>query len=208
MFLTRIGFGSTAVITGDATQIDLPRGSPVRTHARGEHPPGSAGHRLHLVCQQGCGASPTGAAHRRRLRRPGRQGREHRCERCRQGPAARCRQGADIVTLTVDVQNDSAEPCPDERVLREAVAAALRGAGRTPRAETEVSLRIVDAAESAALNQRYRGKAGPTNVLSFPADLPPGFPWHTWVTSWSARRWYATRHGNRVRRRRPTGRTC
>jgi len=27
MFLTRIGFGSTAVITGDATQIDLPRGA-------------------------------------------------------------------------------------------------------------------------------------------------------------------------------------
>ena len=26
MFLTRIGFGSTVVITGDATQIDLPRG--------------------------------------------------------------------------------------------------------------------------------------------------------------------------------------
>jgi phosphate starvation-inducible PhoH-like protein len=26
MFLTRIGFGSTAVITGDPTQIDLPRG--------------------------------------------------------------------------------------------------------------------------------------------------------------------------------------
>jgi phosphate starvation-inducible PhoH-like protein len=28
MFLTRIGFGSTAVITGDITQIDLPRGVP------------------------------------------------------------------------------------------------------------------------------------------------------------------------------------
>ncbi len=28
MFLTRIGFGSTAVITGDITQIDLPRGKP------------------------------------------------------------------------------------------------------------------------------------------------------------------------------------
>jgi len=26
MFLTRLGFGSTAVITGDPTQIDLPRG--------------------------------------------------------------------------------------------------------------------------------------------------------------------------------------
>jgi phosphate starvation-inducible PhoH-like protein len=26
MFLTRIGFGSRAVVTGDATQIDLPKG--------------------------------------------------------------------------------------------------------------------------------------------------------------------------------------
>jgi len=28
MFLTRIGFGSTAVVTGDVTQVDLPRGQP------------------------------------------------------------------------------------------------------------------------------------------------------------------------------------
>ncbi len=28
MFLTRIGFGSTAVVTGDVTQVDLPRGTP------------------------------------------------------------------------------------------------------------------------------------------------------------------------------------
>ena len=28
MFLTRIGFGSTAVVTGDVTQVDLPRGKP------------------------------------------------------------------------------------------------------------------------------------------------------------------------------------
>ena len=27
MFLTRIGFGSTAVITGDPSQVDLPRGA-------------------------------------------------------------------------------------------------------------------------------------------------------------------------------------
>ncbi len=27
MFLTRIGFGSTAVITGDVTQVDLPKGT-------------------------------------------------------------------------------------------------------------------------------------------------------------------------------------
>ena len=38
----------------------------------------------------------------------------------------------------------------------------------------ELSLRLVDEAESADLNQRYRGKAGPTNVLSFPFEPPPG----------------------------------
>lgn len=36
----------------------------------------------------------------------------------------------------------------------------------------ELSIRVVDTAESAALNKRYRHKAGPTNVLSFPAQLP------------------------------------
>ena len=28
MFLTRLGFGSRAVVTGDVTQIDLPQGRP------------------------------------------------------------------------------------------------------------------------------------------------------------------------------------
>jgi phosphate starvation-inducible PhoH-like protein len=28
MFLTRIGFGARAVVTGDMTQMDLPRGQP------------------------------------------------------------------------------------------------------------------------------------------------------------------------------------
>jgi probable rRNA maturation factor len=37
-----------------------------------------------------------------------------------------------------------------------------------------LSLRLVDEAESADLNQRYRGKAGPTNILSFPFEPPPG----------------------------------
>ena len=37
----------------------------------------------------------------------------------------------------------------------------------------EVGIRVVDRPESARLNQRYRGKAGPTNVLSFPFEPPP-----------------------------------
>jgi probable rRNA maturation factor len=38
----------------------------------------------------------------------------------------------------------------------------------------QLSIRIVDEAESAALNARYRHKQGPTNILSFP--VPPDLP--------------------------------
>lgn len=41
-------------------------------------------------------------------------------------------------------------------------------------ANVELTVRLVDREESAALNQRFRSKPGPTNVLSFPADLPAG----------------------------------
>lgn len=52
------------------------------------------------------------------------------------------------------------------------VEAALRGARR--RKPSELAIRIVDADEGRALNRDYRGKDYATNVLSFPADLPPG----------------------------------
>ncbi len=38
----------------------------------------------------------------------------------------------------------------------------------------ELTIRIVDAQESEALNSQYRGKQRPTNVLSFPFECPPG----------------------------------
>ena len=41
------------------------------------------------------------------------------------------------------------------------------------RNDAELSIRLVDEAESQTLNRDYRGKDKPTNVLSFPADLPP-----------------------------------
>lgn len=40
--------------------------------------------------------------------------------------------------------------------------------------EAEVTIRIVDEAESNDLNLTYRGKDKPTNVLSFPFECPPG----------------------------------
>lgn len=38
--------------------------------------------------------------------------------------------------------------------------------------EQEITLRIVDEQEMVQLNERYRKKAYPTNVLAFPAELP------------------------------------
>lgn len=40
--------------------------------------------------------------------------------------------------------------------------------------ETEITVRIVDEAESHELNLTYRGKDKPTNVLSFPFEVPKG----------------------------------
>jgi len=40
--------------------------------------------------------------------------------------------------------------------------------------DTEIVVRIVDEQESAELNEQYRHKSGPTNILSFPVDVPEG----------------------------------
>lgn len=48
---------------------------------------------------------------------------------------------------------------------------------RVPKVQAgDIVLRLVTAAESQALNHRYRGRAAPTNVLAFPAEPPPGLP--------------------------------
>lgn len=55
---------------------------------------------------------------------------------------------------------------PSGRSLRRWAQAALDGAAG------ELTLRIVDEVEGRELNQRYRGKDAPTNVLSFPYEFP------------------------------------
>jgi probable rRNA maturation factor len=71
----------------------------------------------------------------------------------------------------IDVQYAiSADGIPAPETLRHWVDCALQG--RRP--EAELALRIVNEAEITALNRQYRGKDGPTNVLSFPFDPMPG----------------------------------
>ncbi len=64
----------------------------------------------------------------------------------------------------------TAKTLPHPAQIREWVSLAL-----WQRAETaELTIRIVDEEESAELNWQYRSKGGPTNVLSFPYEVPPG----------------------------------
>ena len=61
---------------------------------------------------------------------------------------------------------------PDAALLETAAAAALAGAERDVEArDVELAIRLVDEAESAALNGEYRDKPYATNVLSFPQDV-------------------------------------
>jgi probable rRNA maturation factor len=70
--------------------------------------------------------------------------------------------------VVVTVQNAApAAGVPARAELRKWARAAL-----TADVRGELTVRIVGEHESAELNARYRGKAGPTNVLSFRAESP------------------------------------
>lgn len=74
------------------------------------------------------------------------------------------------MTLRVDVQvAGTRSGLPGVAKIRHWARSALAGRRR----DAEVSIRIVDAAESQVLNRQYRGQDKPTNVLAFPAELPP-----------------------------------
>ncbi|MRI32841.1 rRNA maturation RNase YbeY [Endozoicomonas sp. OPT23] len=71
------------------------------------------------------------------------------------------------VHVDIQVASDSKQ-LPESSDIECWAAAAVGG----NRDEAEVSLRIVDLEEGAELNFQWRQKEGPTNVLSFPSDLP------------------------------------
>ncbi len=68
----------------------------------------------------------------------------------------------------------SATDLPSEEQLNKWVSAAI--IKRTAHEEPELTIRIVDEAESQELNHEYRGKDKPTNVLSFPFEAPAHIP--------------------------------
>lgn len=75
------------------------------------------------------------------------------------------------MSIILDLQlATEAKDLPDERQIQQWLDAAILPF----QAEAEVTVRIVDEAESQQLNFDYREKNKPTNVLSFPFECPPG----------------------------------
>ena len=70
--------------------------------------------------------------------------------------------------VSLDIQREVDALPKDEEILcwvKEVLTAEKHS-------DTELTVRFVSKEESAELNEQYRHKKGPTNVLSFPFDAP------------------------------------
>ncbi len=77
-----------------------------------------------------------------------------------------------VPAIEVVLQSASnVDEVPDADEFERWIGAAVSAARSGP---AQVSVRVVDEAESAGLNQRFRQRQGSTNVLSFPFEIPPG----------------------------------
>lgn len=76
---------------------------------------------------------------------------------------------SDLAELSLHLQVESQQQAiPTSDQFERWVKAALF----KYKGDAELTIRIVDEEEGAALNEQYRKKSGPTNVLSFPFEAP------------------------------------
>jgi len=77
-----------------------------------------------------------------------------------------------VLDLQLALSQSQEADLPVQADLEQWVTAALEGAMD----EVELTIRLVESDESAALNEQYRDMQGPTNVLSFPFEAPVDVP--------------------------------
>ena len=152
MFLTRLGFGSRMVVTGDITQVDLPRDQKSGLIVVNDILEGVDGVEFvnfggddvvrHKLVQRIVAAYD---------------------EHSKRGAPELRPRAARRSLLDVDVIGDA---LPLARIV-EACALAAASAGVD---DGHVAVEFVDAERIAELNREHRGKSGPTDVLSFPVD--------------------------------------
>lgn len=181
MFLTRLGFGSTAVVTGDLTQIDIPK------HLKSGLD--DAIEVLHDI--EGISFTffkshdvmpPTRCTYRQCLRQTQHTFQHHQtsmtplplhpttsCGTTSRIPTQKQRHDTRPDFLNVGISYGLPRTkLPAAVSFRKWVAATLQGRIR----KADLAIRIVDEKEGRALNYHYRNKDYATNVLSFPLNFP------------------------------------
>jgi len=79
------------------------------------------------------------------------------------------------MTHTIDLQIAClATELPTKEQFQLWVDTALEEVSSKPSQEFELTIRLVNSEESQQLNNQYRSKDKPTNVLSFPFEVPDG----------------------------------
>jgi hypothetical protein len=155
MFLTRLGFRSKAIITGDITQVDLPAGNPsglIEIQSIIHDIPASDSSISTIAT-----SSATGWF--RRSSRPTNDTRKQ----ARAQNASVCRRN-DLAMIRVAVSNRQHTITLDAPRLKRRARRVLRDMGL---AETELSVVFVDDEEMQRLNAAYRSLDRPTDVLAF-----------------------------------------
>ncbi|GAA4347508.1 rRNA maturation RNase YbeY [Kangiella taiwanensis] len=79
------------------------------------------------------------------------------------------------VDLELQIADDAADNLPEEKQFLAWAQVAVSKVLQSTK-PASLTIRIVSRDESQELNHQYRGKARPTNVLSFPFELPQGLP--------------------------------
>ncbi len=168
MFLTRLGFGSRMVVTGDVTQVDLPREQQSGLIAVGEVLGAVEGIEFlrfggedvvrHKLVQRIVEAYDEHSQREAPELRAGRSPPRLRSAAARDGRGR---------GLWCGLRRDAPPPAQVRRLCSLAAAAAGVQDGH-------LAIEYVDARRIAQLNAEHRGKAGPTDVLSFPIDGAAG----------------------------------
>ena len=181
MFLTRLGFNSKMVVTGDVTQVDLPGRLDVGPARRPRHPRRRRRRRVRRADQPGRRAPPPGRRHHRRLRPlrrgpgaaapPGRL--ERPAHRAAGGPAQPRAPGTmtapehDGTDMSIEIANESGVAVAEGPIV-EVARYALDRMGVSPLAE--LSIMLIELEPMAELHERWLDEPGPTDVMSFPMD--------------------------------------
>lgn len=90
--------------------------------------------------------------------------------------SAKAELPGDLLDLVIEIEVGDWPPAAElEALARRAVAASLTEIGVAAAGRPELGLTFTDDAHIAELNAQWRGKNGPTNVLSFPlVEIVPG----------------------------------